>query len=111
MERLKYLRESSGKTQKELAEYLNKTPQAYSLYENKQRAPDLETLKELAIYFGVSIDYLVGMDCKRNFTDSLLPEEKDIIQKYRLLSKDAKRRIENQLSFECQQAIKKLKTK
>lgn len=59
MTRLRFLRESKGVSQKDVADYINKTPQAYSLYEKGKRDPDTPTLKKLADYFHVSIDYLL----------------------------------------------------
>ena len=57
--RLRELREKSGQTQKQLAEYLQVTPQAYSQYERDQRRPDYEQLIRLAKLYRVSLDYLV----------------------------------------------------
>lgn len=60
MNRLKALRELNGTSQAEVAKYINKTPQAYSLYEKGKRDPDIATIKKLADFFSVSIDYLLG---------------------------------------------------
>ncbi|WP_199883994.1 helix-turn-helix domain-containing protein [Anaerosinus massiliensis] len=58
--RLKDLRLSKNLTQKDVAKYINKTTQAYSLYERCERDPDSATLIKLADLFDVSIDYLLG---------------------------------------------------
>lgn len=58
--RLKQLREQKNMLQKDLAEILNNTQQTISLYESGKREPDYETLKNIASYFNVSIDYLLG---------------------------------------------------
>ncbi|WP_019552450.1 helix-turn-helix domain-containing protein [Propionispira raffinosivorans] len=46
--------------QKYIAKYINKTTQAYSLYERDERDPDSATLILLADFFDVSLDYLLG---------------------------------------------------
>ena len=60
MNRLRQLRVQKKLTQKDVAKYINKTVQAYSLYEIGQREPDFETLKMLSRLFEVSVDYIIG---------------------------------------------------
>ena len=64
--RLKQIREEKGLSQNELAKKINMTQQRISSYENGIREPDIETLKILADFFDVSIDYLLGKTDKRN---------------------------------------------
>lgn len=59
MEQLKKLRVAKGVSQQVVANYLEITRQAYSNYENGNRAPDNETLLKLAEYFDVTVDYLL----------------------------------------------------
>ena len=66
MNRLKELRSEKGVSQKEVALHIEKTPQAYSLYEKSLRDPDSDTLIKLADYFGVTTDYLLGQDDSRS---------------------------------------------
>ncbi len=54
------LREENGIYQKELASYLNVTISTISNYENGIHYPDLSTLCQIADYFGVTTDYLLG---------------------------------------------------
>jgi transcriptional regulator with XRE-family HTH domain len=61
VKRLRELRELKKITQQQVADYINKTFQAYSLYENGKRDPDTETLAKLSQYFNVSTDYLLGL--------------------------------------------------
>ena len=63
-ERLKELRMSAGLSQKQLAEALNwqLTDSAIGLWELNKRVPNLEAVMILAEYFGVSIDYLAGLE-------------------------------------------------
>ena len=60
-QRLKELRAEKKLTQKEVAEYLRISSVTYLRYEKEQREPSLELLAELAIFFGVSTDYLLGL--------------------------------------------------
>ena len=64
MNRLSELREKLNLSQKEVAHDLGITPQAISLYETGKREPKLETWKELANYFNVSVPYLLGLEDK-----------------------------------------------
>ena len=64
MEILLTLRKEKGVTQKDLAEYLQISRQAYANYEAGNRSPDFETLIKLSEYFEVTVDYLLGKDTK-----------------------------------------------
>ena len=55
---LNSLRKQAKLTQIELAEKFNYTDKAVSKWEQGATLPDLETLKQLAEFYGVSIDYL-----------------------------------------------------
>lgn len=57
---LKRLRKEKGVTQREVADFLNVTRQAYNNYESGKRNADLKTLQALGGYFGVTIDGLSG---------------------------------------------------
>lgn len=59
-ERFKNLRKEKGLTQPELAKIFHTTKSSISKYENNKSLPEVETLKEYADYFKVSIDYLLG---------------------------------------------------
>lgn len=65
MNRLKYLREESGKTQSEVAKFLGITNQAYSFIEKGQRRLSSKMLEQLANYFDVSTDYILGRTIAR----------------------------------------------
>ncbi len=58
--RLKQLREETGLTQEELAKKLNISRGTYAHYETGKREPNFETLQNLASFFEVSVDYLLG---------------------------------------------------
>lgn len=65
MNRLKYLREESGKTQSDVAKFLGITAPAYTMIENEQRRLTAKMLEQLAEYFGVSTDYILGRTIAR----------------------------------------------
>lgn len=54
------LREEKGKLQKDIAKYLGIANNTYSQYETGKREPSIDKLKLLAMYYGCSLDYLVG---------------------------------------------------
>lgn len=61
-ERLKLLRKSKKLTQTELANILHLSHGAVAMWETNKRQPDNDTLSQLADYFGVSVDYLLGRE-------------------------------------------------
>lgn len=66
---LRQLRNEKGVSQQVVADYLNITKQAYSLYELGKREPDFETLLKLGEYFDVSTDYILGGEKTEDDTD------------------------------------------
>ncbi len=58
-ERLKELRKKNGLTQEELASELNVSRQAITKWESGDGIPDVENLKNISLYFHVSVDYLL----------------------------------------------------
>ena len=65
MERLKLLRESKGKYQKDIAEILNMKQQQYQRYENGITEMSISLLNILADYYDTSIDYIIGRTDKK----------------------------------------------
>ena len=61
-ERIAELRKKKGISQEELADVLLTSRQAISKWERGESDPDIGRLKDLAVYFNVSIDYLLGYD-------------------------------------------------
>lgn len=66
----KALRMASGLTQQELADKLKISRSTIGMYETGAREPDYDTLEEIADFFNVDIDYLLG----RSDKTTLLPE-------------------------------------
>lgn len=61
-EKLKNLRALRKITQEEFAREINVTKGAVAMWETGKRTPDIEMLKKIASYFGVSVDELIGND-------------------------------------------------
>ena len=59
---IKELRQKRGITQEELADALRVSVQTISRWENGANAPDLSMLPQLALYFSVTTDYLLGVE-------------------------------------------------
>lgn len=58
-EKLQYLRKEKGLTQQDLAKELNIGWSTVANYEKNHRTPDLDTLKNICLYFNVSADYFI----------------------------------------------------
>ena len=61
-ERLKELRKEKGLTQKQVAEELHIHSVTYLHYEKSEREPPLSLLAEMAVFFDVSVGYLLGVE-------------------------------------------------
>ena len=59
---IKELRQKRGVTQDEFAEALCVSVQTVSRWENGINAPDVSMLPCLSVYFGVTADYLLGLE-------------------------------------------------
>lgn len=96
MTNLRLLRTQRGLSQQSLAEKFNLSQQSIYKYENGLAEPDITTLKSLADFFGVTIDYLVA-DINETPHDDELPylyqEEVRHIRNLRCLSPNIKEQI------------------
>lgn len=70
--RLKQLRENKGYNMRQMASALNLPYTTYVNYEKGEREPNSEQLILFSKYFGVSIDYIIGI------TDNIPPNRKDL---------------------------------
>ena len=61
-ERLKELRLENNLTQNQLAKNLGFTHTAINLWEHRKRVPNFDMVIIIAQYFGVSTDYLAGLE-------------------------------------------------
>ena len=71
-ERLKELRLQSALMQKEIAQLLGVSVRTFQHYEAGEREPNIDTLIQIADFFKVSLDELVGRDFPK---DSLVDSE------------------------------------
>lgn len=60
--KLKELREEKGLSQVELARELGFTQSAIAKWESGERNPSLDLLISIAKFFGVTTDYLLGLE-------------------------------------------------
>ena len=61
-ERLKQIRLECHLTQKQVYEKLNISPNGYASYEQGRTEPNIDTIIKLCEIFGVSADYLLGIE-------------------------------------------------
>ncbi len=61
-ERLKELRLEKGLTQKQLAQNTGLSKSAIDFWEREQRVPNANAVVVLAKFFGVTSDYLLGLE-------------------------------------------------
>jgi transcriptional regulator with XRE-family HTH domain len=71
--RLRFLRKKKNMTQKDLADVFNLSESTIGMYERDEREPSFEFVRQLADFFNVTTDYLLGR------TDNPNPPEKDDI--------------------------------
>ncbi len=93
-DRLKYLREEMGLTQKELAKICNVSPQCICCLEQETRNPTGSTVAVLARTLNTSADYLLGLEddfgirTAAPMGDGLSSEERKLLSVYQSLSPD-----------------------
>ena len=73
-ERLRELRNEKKMTMKDLADKLSLTEQAISMYERNERRPNFEKLEEIADFFNIDMNYLLGKSIIKNSYASELTE-------------------------------------
>ena len=59
--RLKALRQEKGLDQNSFAKEINVSNASVSYWENAKQIPSAEVIYKIAIYFGVSADYILGI--------------------------------------------------
>lgn len=105
---LKTLREKHNLSQKDVALVINKTPQAYSLYEQGKREPDIATLMKLADYYKITVDELLNhIPVERGGNSSvnkksethLLSVEQQLLNQYRQLNPTRQSALRDFINF------------
>lgn len=113
MKRLKELRENKHLTQAQLSKFLNISASTIGMYEQGRRFPDEILLKNIAQFFNVSLDYLLGLTDipytvddyiakqkkadKQPVDNQYSTDERKIIDMYRQLSEKDKGKVEGRL--------------
>ena len=78
---LRRLRIEKGMSQEQLAKKIHKSNSMVSDYENNLKIPPLETLKDLALFFHISLDYLSGIEKREAvMIDELSDSQKALIK-------------------------------
>lgn len=103
--RLKELRTEKNFTQKRIAELLQISQQTYSDYEKGRTNPDIATLILMSDILETTIDYLLGRENdfgnivikNENQVPQISAEEKQLLENFRALPDDLKRRAKNYL--------------
>ena len=68
-EKIKVLRKQHDVTQEKLAAYLNISYQAVSKWENGTALPDISLIPAISNFFGISADYLLGIQIDKTNED------------------------------------------
>lgn len=99
-ERLKELRSAQNLTQSAVADLLNITREAYSMYETGKRQLSYDSLCLLAEFYHVSTDYLLGRTMSKEPWVPLTKDETQLLKAYRHADKRGKDTIFAVVSFE-----------
>jgi transcriptional regulator with XRE-family HTH domain len=91
------LREEANIRQSELAKSLGLGRTTISNYENNYSSPDLETLIQIANFFHVSTDYLLGISSVKNAPQNLQEDEAKVLKYYRRLNSENKDYINGEM--------------
>ena len=90
--KLKEIREQKGKTRKDIADFLSITVQAYGNYETNRREPDYSTLKKLADYLNVSVDYILDREVATPQSNTMFDKtEQEMLSLFRTLDVQGQR--------------------
>ena len=88
-EKLKLLRKQNQKTQENVANDLSIQKQTYQNYELEKRQPDIDMIIQLADYYHVTVDYLIGHEVPYIIDKGLFNNEQlDVIERLKTLDKE-----------------------
>ncbi|WP_195986356.1 helix-turn-helix transcriptional regulator [Clostridium sp. D53t1_180928_C8] len=93
-EKLAYLRNREGISQRKLMNLLQF--ENLHKYEKNQREPSIEILKKLALYFGVTVDWLLDLNDDKLILSS---DEIKLIENLRKLPKKEQFKIEGMIEL------------
>jgi HTH-type transcriptional regulator, competence development regulator len=87
--RLRFLRKKKNMTQKDLADVFNLSESTIGMYERDEREPSFEFVRQLADFFNVTTDYLLGRtELPHGYTTETKPEEENTLAKINQLIKE-----------------------
>jgi HTH-type transcriptional regulator, competence development regulator len=87
--RLRFLRKKRNMTQKDLADAFNLSESTIGMYERDEREPSFEFVRQLADFFNVTTDYLLGRtDLPHGYTAEIKTEEENTLAKINQLIKE-----------------------
>lgn len=95
--RLRYLRKENGLTQEQLADIFLLNKSSISRYEKGHQVPEIDTLNQIADFFDVSIDYLLGRTNTKQFEN--ITEVENIFEYPNDLSSDEIKEINDYIKF------------
>ena len=102
MEHLRELRERKNLYQKDVAAALKIDRTTYAKYETGDSEPSFEILKRIALFYEVSVDYLLNFELPGQKTEEkqamkLSPDEEEIITQYREFNERGKEKVREEL--------------
>ena len=97
-ERLVEIREANGYTRKKLAEELGRPYATVTKYETGEREPGHTYIIEIAKKFGVTTDYILGIEKSPAPTEADTGDKRldDIIENYHQLNEDGQQQLADQ---------------
>ena len=99
-ERLRYLIDCEEIKIKDLAPKLHLAPSTLGNYVQGTREPDYDTLRRIAVYFGVTIDYLLGHEVPSS------GDERDLLARFRTFTPSQRRLLLEQAELFTHYKIK-----
>ncbi|WP_458407210.1 helix-turn-helix domain-containing protein [Anaerotignum sp.] len=100
-ERLRQLRKSGNISQQKLGTYLNYGYTAIANYESGRNEPSFDTLMKIAIFFDVTVDYLLGLSDEPIIMNTLSISEGQLLEIYRKLNEENKQIIMEMARIVC----------
>lgn len=103
MKNLKKLRIQKGLSQQEFASIIHSAQNTVSQWESGKRDADSKTIQEIADYFNVSVDYLLGRDTKPTLDEQLDGVDFALYGEIHDLTDDEKKDILSYIKFKKSQ--------
>ena len=87
----KNLRAETSLSQKDIAEELSVSRSVVSDWEQGRTEPSIQSLINIADYYAVSVDYLIGRDCPREY--NLTSLQKELLTDFNFLDRDKQNKV------------------